>query len=387
MTATDTAAETVTTLRHPSDISLVEMTVSESAAAADAADGHPFVARVAAYAEEQLRPNALEVDRSGVSPARIRELAELGLLNHAAPAEHGGASLGRAEDRRLHELVSAACFNTWLVWAQHAPLVARVARSRTTSPLTARILSGDALLGAGISDVRRFPERYVEATRVEGGWRYTGTVSWVTGWGLHAALNIAGVATATERVVTALVPVGDRTRPRPLDLSVVAGSRTERVELDGAFVTDEDVLGVQSLEAWRREDVDTASDARPHHFGLAHAVLRELEESGDPAAATVASTWAPVVAGIRSDAYRLSDEAATAAAAGEPPYRLAERLILKVAALEAVAALTRALVVARAGHGLTGDDTAQLHARSGLFVQVQGQSASVRRAHLDHLAV
>jgi hypothetical protein len=89
------------------------------------------------------------------------------------------------------------------------------------------------------------------------------------------------------------------------------------------------------------------------------------------------------VARIRKTAYALSDEAA---AAGGGPYQLGERLATKVASGEALATLTRALVVARAGRGLSDGDTAQLHARSALFVLVQGQSADVRRAQLTHLA-
>jgi hypothetical protein len=42
--------------------------------------------------------------------------------------------------------------------------------------------------------------------------------------------------------------------------------------------------------------------------------------------------------------------------------------------------------VARSGRGITLDDTAQLHARSALFLLVQGQSADVREAQLARLA-
>jgi hypothetical protein len=65
---------------------------------------------------------------------------------------------------------------------------------------------------------------------------------------------------------------------------------------------------------------------------------------------------------------------------------LDERLATKVASGEALSTITRALVVARAGRGLTGDDTAQLYARSALFVLVQGQSVDVRDAQLAELA-
>jgi len=244
------------------------------------------------------------------------------------------------------------------------------------------VVAGRALLGAGISDVRRYPEKYVSAERIAGGWRLSGVLSWVSGWGLHAALTVAAVDPTTRTVVTALVPVDDRLESTPIALSAVTGSRTERVRLTDVVVPDEHVIATDSIDQWRRADVDVASDARPHHFGLARTVLDELAASADPLAVEVAAAWGPRVALIRSRAYDLADAALEV---GGAPYRREERLALKVESTEALGTLTRALVIARSGHGLAADDTAQLYARSALFVAVQGQNADVRRAQLAHL--
>lgn len=354
--------------------------------AVSASDHEPFVARIKTYAETVLRPTALETDRDAVSPDRIGELSRLGLLNHAAPEALGGVGISRDADRRLNELISAGCFNTWLVWAQHAPMIGRLAAlhadAGAVSPLGERALRGEILLGAGISDVRRYPDHYVTATRTAGGWRFNGTISWVSGWGLNQAVAIAAVEPATATVVTALVAVSEHTTATPLHLAAVGGSRTERVALDDVAVPDDEVIGLQSLADWRHADLGTASDARAHHFGLAHAVLDELDASPHPLAAEIASAWRPRVAQIRADAYGLSDEALVN---GGGTYRITERLATKVASGEALASLTRALVVARSGRGLAGDSTSQLHARSALFVLIQGQTADVRQAQLEHL--
>ncbi|MFC9872519.1 acyl-CoA dehydrogenase family protein [Nocardia salmonicida] len=346
-----------------------------------------LLVRVRDYAEQVLRPAALSTDRDGVLADRIDELRDLGLLNHLAPSEFGGLAIDRDTDRRVHEIIAGACFNTWLVWAQHAPLAGRIAAARATgapvTALAARILRGELLLGAGVSDVRRFPDHYVAARKAANGWIFDGTLSWVSGWGLNSALTVAAVEPDTETVVTALVPVGERTRSAgPLELGAVAGSRTARVHLDEVFVPDENVLTTQSLDEARFADTGTASDARAHHFGLAETILTELEHSTVPLAADVAATWRPRVADIRSTAYALADEAT---AAGGGPHRLDERLATKVASGEALSAISRALLITRSGRGLGGDDTAQLHARSVLFVLVQGQTADVRRAQLAAL--
>jgi alkylation response protein AidB-like acyl-CoA dehydrogenase len=357
-----------------------------SADAVDAADDHPFVVRVREYADAVLRPTALDTDRLGVGPDRIEELRELGLLNHLAPVDRGGQAADRSVDRRVHEILAGACLNTWLVWAQHAPLVGRLAARAADGPgpgLFGRVVRGELMLGAAISDVRRYPDRFVAATRAPGGWTFAGTVSWVTGWGLNSALTVAAVEPDTDTVVTALVPITGRLRATPVHLSAVGGSRTDRVLIDRVIVPDEHELGTVSNEQRRHDDLGTASDARPHHFGLARTVLRELEESTRAPARAVAAAWRPRIAEIRSRAYQLADEAA---AAGGGRHRLDERLATKVASGEALSTITRALLVARSGRGLAGDDTAQLYARSALFVLVLGQSADVRDAQLSELA-
>ncbi|GAA3300171.1 acyl-CoA/acyl-ACP dehydrogenase [Dactylosporangium vinaceum] len=336
-----------------------------------------FVRAVHDHAERMLRPAALRTDREGVTAEQIADLRAVGLLTHR--------SLGRDADRRVHELLAGACFNTWLVWAQHAALAQRLTTAGGPLPDLARqARAGEILLGAGVSDVRSYPRRYIAATRTGGGWTFSGTISWVSGWGLSPALTVAAVEPASETVVTALVEVGQRTRvTAPLHLAAVAGSRTERVSLDDVFVPDEHVLTRQSLEQTRFDDLATASDARGHHFGLAATVLRELDETLDPPVRAVAAAWQPRVAALRRTAYGLADEAA---AAGGGTHRLQERLATKAAVGEALTTLTQALLVARAGRGLAGDDTAQLHARSALFALVQGQSADVRRTQLARLA-
>jgi len=368
-------------------VTAFEATATTPATAATAADAHPFVAKAKRYAEAVLRPAALQTDREGVTATYVSQLAELGLLNHTAQREFGGAEVGRAEDRRLHEIIAGSCFNTWLVWAQHAPMVGRLALQHQngtyTSALGRDVLAGRVLLGAAISDVRRFPHAFVAATRKGDGWVFSGTISWVSGWGLNTVLVVAAVEASTQTVVTAFVPIGDRVRATPLELSAVGGSRTERVTLHDVFVSESDVMDTQTLADWRREDLGTAGDTRPHYFGLASTVLDELEQVRHTGAPGVAAVWRPRVEALRAEAYGLADEAK---ASGHERHRIEERVATKVAVGEALGVVTRALVVARSGHGITLDDTAQLHARSALFLLVQGQSADVRDAQLASLS-
>ena len=232
-----------------------------------------------------------------------------------------------------------------------------------------------------MSDVRAFPRRYIAARRAAGGWLLDGTISWVSGWGLSSVLTVAGVEAATERVVVGLVAIGEHMRATPLELSAAGGSLTQRVSLDSAFVADENVLDVVGLPEWNRRDRGMSSNAGPHAFGLAAAVLDELRSERDPQAQRLVHAWAPRVAHLRVQAYRLAALTAT----DGPLAHVDERVAIKVQVGEALMSLTRALVILRSGRAIDVHNTAQLYARGALFVLVQGQTRWVKDAQLASL--
>jgi len=347
----------------------------------------PVPRAVAALAVERLRPRALETERHGVTAATIDALRAAGALNHLASARRGGVAAGAGEDRLLHEIIAGACLDTWLVWAQHAPVVRRLEAALDAGgahPLVEEVVTGRVLAGAAMSDVRRYPERYIAATRVPGGWRLDGTVSWVSGWGLHGALLAAAVDAAAEQVILALVPVDGALVAQPLELGAVGGSRTARLPLDGVVVDDGLVIERIPLDAWRREQRRGALDAKAHVFGLAQRVLDELADEAE--SVELAHAWRPEVAAQRARAYALAEQAAAQEALGAIDASLdAERHALRAEALETLNLLARGLVVARAGRGIDRRDTAQQHARNALFLLVQAQDTELRAAQLRAL--
>lgn len=351
----------------------------------DQADAHPLVAAVRRYSHDILAPLAVQHDDAGVPTHVIASLAELGLLNHVAPRRYGGAQLDRAADRRIHEHLSYGCVNTWLIWAQHASVVGRITLSlgtdRVIGPWAERVLRGEILAGVGISDVRRYPREDLRAVPARDGWTFDGTVSWISGWGLNKVLLLAGVDAAAERVVTALVPVSERTVATALPLRAVGGSHTKRVHVNEVTVPAQAVVAVEQLNRWHAADRDETSDARPPVFGVTARVLDELSDA--PAAVDVVASWTPRVAAIRETAYQLADEAKLSGRSG---HRVDDRLATRATAHEALAMLSQALLLTRAGRGLASRDTAQLHCRSAMFLSVQGQTAAVRSRQLARIA-
>jgi hypothetical protein len=357
------------------------------AAADPEIDALPLVWATRRFALDSLLPQALSSDVDGVPGTHITTLRGLGVLSHAAPREHGGWGAGLEVDRRIGEWIAYGDLNTWLVWAQHAGSVLRLAElaaaGRELGPLAVAALRGEILLGAGLSDLRGFPRRYISARRVPGGWVLDGTISWVSGWGLNDALTVAAVEAESATVVMGILPVGQHTVGYELDLPSVRGSRTWRVELRGAPVPDAEVFSTEPWEKWNLADQAKTGDAHSGLFGLTFRLLDELGDSPDAQARAVATAWAPQVTRVRDDAYRLSDEAR---ASKTPGHLAAERGQLKLAALDTVESLSRALLVSRAGRGLTASDSAQLHARAALFLRVQSQTSTARSRQLRQLA-
>ncbi|HEY9314441.1 acyl-CoA dehydrogenase family protein [Williamsia sp.] len=359
---------------------------TSSADLVDAADEHPLVARVRAFAHDTLAPRALRTDREGVSADTVDELRRIGLLNHLAPASFGGAELDKAAERRVHEHLAYGDFNTWLAWAQHTGLIVHfttLAKSgKPIGEVGERVLRGEVLSGTSISDARHYPTRYVRATPTAGGWRIDGTVSWVSGWGINTLLSVAAIDPTTESQLLALISVNDeRLRAEPLPLVAASGSRTWRVTFDGVFVAEPDIVKRTPRSEWDQRDRNIVSDVRSHVFGVSRAILDELRTTG--ASAVVAQAWEPQFARYRARAYALSDQAESDPAG---PQYFEDRLALKVEVLRSLHEIARALVISRAGSGILGTDTAQLHARSALFLQVQSQNQQSRSAQLANIA-
>lgn len=361
---------------------------------------HPAVRAAATITADVLAPHAHAADdpARGVDPAHLTLLAESGLLSVTMPAAEGGHGADGAVDAETVELISGACGATWLLCAQHrlpqhlsrGPLAGMEPGAVTLGPAAERFRAGlaDASTSAGIvsAHLRRPGPPVVRAEpRAGGGWQLTGHADWCTGWGIVDVVMI--VATSADgRHVLALLPAEERAGLRasgPLPLSVMAGTRTVALDLDGLEVGPEDVLTTIDADAWRVHDAARTTNAAPAALGLLRRVLVELHEvgrrRGQAEAVDTALTLAERAAHLRAEAYALLF--------GVPMFeRLAQRTALRgqLAALAVRAA--NALVAARSGSAMLASSPEQRWVREAAFHLVQAQTAPVRAAQLAALA-
>ena len=358
---------------------------------------HPAVRAVRRIARDVLAPHAPAADdpARGVDPAHLALLAEAGQLAVTVPAEEGGLGGDVRVGIETVELLSGACGATWFVVTQHQ-MPQAVARGTlglgdrwTAGPAVERhragLSSGRTRAGIAVAHLRRPGPPAVRAEPDGAGWRLSGTSDWCTGWGLIDVVMIAGTA-PDDRVVLALVPARDAPGLRsgaPLRLSVMGGTRTVPLTMDGFEVRPDDVLAVVDGPAWRAADDARTANAMPAAVGLLRRVVVALaalgEERDRPEAVHTALHLGSHGAALRARAYGLLLDVP----AGE---RTAERTALRgeLAALTVRAA--HALIAARSGSALLADSPEQRWAREAAFHLVQAQTAAVRAAQLTAFA-
>jgi alkylation response protein AidB-like acyl-CoA dehydrogenase len=341
---------------------------------------HPLVTTARTLAGSLLAPQAARVDQEGVPASHIEAIKRSGLLGVSAPREYGGAGAPDAVAREIMEILAGACCSTWFVQTQHHTPVKLLAQSER--PVRERLLrplaTGESLAGIAFAHVRAFPRVPVRATAERGGWRFEGTVPWYTGWGLNDVMLLAGV-TDTDEVVFAFTAAREQPglRPSPpMRLAALTAARTVSLELDGLWLPEESVVLRTPQEKFALVDRPRNTNASPAVLGVAYAALRVLEEAGE---AETARTLRGRLDEVRRQVYALAEHPV-------PHERVEERLALKTRSYDLMRAATTAAIVAGGGRAMDLNGTAQRLAREGMFLLVQGQTAEVRRAHLDALA-
>lgn len=336
---------------------------------------HPLVARARRIADELLIPAAERVDQEGVPAGHIEAIKDSGLLGVGAPVAYGGSAAPAAVVRRTAEILAGACCSTWFVQTQHHTPVLTLAKSE--HPVRERLLGplsrGELLSGVAYAHLRAHPRTPVRVTRERGGWRFTGTVPWYTGWGLNDVMLLAGVTDADEALFAfaeAREQPGLRASP-PMRLAALTASRTVSLELTGLWLPEESVALRMPYPRWAATDRPKTLNTSPAVFGLAEAALALLDErTAGPLRARLSE--------VRGRAYALADRPV---AHGEAR----ERLAVRAEAYEVLRTATTAAVVAGGGRAMSLASPAQRLAREALFLLVQGQTAESRRAHLDTL--
>jgi alkylation response protein AidB-like acyl-CoA dehydrogenase len=336
-------------------------------------------------ADDVLFPSAQDVDRSDRIPERnLAALADAGLFGLVGPRSHGGLDLDARSARRVMAAVGSGCGATFFVWVQHHGVV-RALRSSTNDALVeahlADLCAGRTMAGTAFAHIRRTGPPAIVATRIDGGWRLDGRAPWASSWGVADRFSVAAESGDGE-LVWSLVP-GAGTHgvtATALALPVFGATATVALHFDGCVVSDDQVIGVESVEQWRRTDRRHAALGQPAVLGVAERARRLLAEERDGDAAGTADALA-VELGVR---WSIDDDLVDVMASGDGDGSdvIVAASDHRAACLDLARRSTTALLAAVGGRGMDLSHPAQRLAREADFYVIQAQTTDGRSATL-----
>jgi alkylation response protein AidB-like acyl-CoA dehydrogenase len=362
---------------------------------APAADSRDLVQAARTVAANALLPRAEETDRADrVPPENLGALAEAGLFGLAAAEPDGRPSVPPPAARDVHEALAGACGATFFVWAQHHTPVRLLSRSPNASlreQWLEALRTGRCLAGVMFAYLR-WETPAVRARQVPGGYHVSGVAPWATSWGMADVFAVAACL-PDERVLWFLRDgrPDDAVRPSPpLELVVMQSTSTVRVAFEDLFVPEDDVLLVEPMQTWRRQDRITTSQPSPAALGVAATSCRLLGERaevrGDGTTRRTAGLLATEVARSRRLAYDLADVPVPTEPDDAFETHLDRLVDARVSNLDVAQRASHALVTALGGGAMARTQPAQRLAREAMFYVVQAQTEAIRRASLRRLA-
>jgi alkylation response protein AidB-like acyl-CoA dehydrogenase len=333
-----------------------------------------LVTRARGIADDVLFPAAAEVDAKGEVPrSHFDLLAEQGFYGLAGPVELGGAGADLPQLAAIVEVLAGGCLSTTFTWLQHNGLVAGLARS--ASPLRERYLDrlirGEVRAGVAYGGVIPTPP-LMRATRVDGGYAFTGVAPFVSGWGLIDVLQLCG--RDGDNLISAVVDAaaGPRLVVRRLDLVAVQGTATVALTLDGYFVPEELVYDETPHAVFVAGNSFGARLNGCAHLGLVGRATRLIEQAGQP----------ELAAALRAEQGKVRDELDEGLATGD----LARLLEGRAAGAELAYRSAGALVAAVGSRAVLAGEHAQRLVREATFLLVVASRPEIKAGLLARAA-
>lgn len=324
--------------------------------------------------------SAALVERSGVRRETLLELGRHGLF---------GAPLAPiCAQRELAELIAGADGDTWFCWSQHGTplrtLLGATAPGSVASTWRDPLQAGSAIAAVAFAHLRRAGEPNPIAKRVRGGWRFDGTLDWITSWDIADVVLLMARDRDSDQIVQALLPAGHNESSSGLsvgpvlDLIAMRGTHTRPARLDDVFVSDDHIVDVLPMDRWRPAQDAKTVHASPATFGVTRSAIAELAQlAGERSSKTLdelCQALGEECRQLRRRAYELQDTF--------DPADRDEHLRLRARSLDLVMRATTSVVTARAGAAMMVGTSAERRVRTALFLQVQAQTSDSREAAL-----
>ena len=351
---------------------------------------------VRAFARERIAPNAAAWSEAGKFPTEIvPELARLGLLGLAVPAEHGGAGLDALAIALVMEELAAADGSVALTVAAHNSLcighllvaASEEQKRRWLPPLA----SGQRLGAWALTEPGSGSDAAAARTRAErrdGGWVLNGSKQFITNPNL-AGFAVVIAASAERKLCAFGIPMSAKgiRAGRPERKMGLHASDTAPVLLEGCEVPEADRIGGEGTAF---EDVKKVLDRGRIGIGaigvglgrgaieVATAYAKERRQFGRPISDFQMIRWKLARARTELDAARLLVHRAAALADSGRPFRL-EASMAKLYATEAGTRAANAALQVLGGYGYMRDQPVERMVRDARLMEIGEGTSEIQR--------
>lgn len=343
-------------------------------------------------ADDLLRPHAAEADQGDIHDVvseNLRCLAQAGLFGLAIPTKYGGLDADEVTRHEYAEILASACGVTAFTQQQlqtGIKFVIEAENKPLKSELLPALAAGRLRCGIALSHLRRPGPPAVGAQRVDGGYRLSGLIPWITGWSVLDGFVLGATLEGGEHLfayVEKAVCAAALTASPSLPLIVMAASDTVEVQVRDLFIPDESVLSRRPAHALQEADQRTIASHAALPLGCARAGarwLRELAQKPERAAlGQTAMAFTLEIDRCRRDALLWNCDCV-----GHPHYAthaLRARATANVLALRAA----HAAIVATGGRAHLRDAVPQRLLREAQFYGTAVLTPAVQAATLDQL--
>ncbi len=248
---------------------------------------------------------------------------------------------------------------------------------------------GKLLVGVAISQLRRNGEKTLNAVPVNGGYRISGQVPWITGFKIFQKF-VAGAKMPDGRVVLGLVTFvnhepdshgGSFSISHPLKLVAMSSTNSVNASFDNWFLPNSSVITIKPKEWFQERDEKNLLNVSPVILGCTKASLDIIESQ----AKNKNNSF------IYDSLESLSQEfiqcrTSILKAKHELDSSYQEHLNLRTWAIELMMKCTRAAMIASGGQGCQISHDAQRVCREALIYTVSGQTVAILESSLKRLS-
>ncbi|MEA5418684.1 acyl-CoA dehydrogenase family protein [Spirulina sp. CCNP1310] len=265
------------------------------------------------FAEITPSPEAMERDRSSLL-AGFRALGDRHLLTLRLSPPWGGQGLSQGAFFDYQLALARHSGTLAFLQTQHQTAAAFIAQGEQEALKTAYLPAmGEGKIGVGVgySHLRR-SEPALQALPLSEGYRLTGGIPWLTGWGIFEAVVI-GATLPDGRLLFGLIPFetgGGLTLSEPLAMVAMASTQTVSGRFDDYLLGGDRLLAIHPPQWMAQKDRENVLKGTAFPLGIAGGALDLM--GGCPGVEVLEGQWRDCWGAIRGgdvgDPHRLRGE-------------------------------------------------------------------------------